>query len=141
MEEQKLDKMAKVRAAKKPPSYKNIHEDVKALPDDNTLSVKNVKVWEKHNKERVNELKYKIRRIDKGKEKTLLEREVENRSVYLANIARYFDTSVWLDLFYGKDQEHKTRYRTTAYAYDSEGFIKQESWSMASDVAAENSIS
>ena len=124
MEEQKLDKMAKVRAAKKPPSYKNIHEDVKNLTDDNTLSVKNVKEWEKHNKDRVKELKYKIRRMDKSKEKILLEREVENRSVYLANIARYFDTSVWLDLFYGKDQEHKTTYRTLVYAYDSEGFIK-----------------
>ena len=128
-EEIRLDKMAKVRAAKKPPAYKNIHEDVKDLPDDNTLSVKNVKVWEKHNKERVKELKYKIRRMDKGKEKTLFEREVENRSVYLANIARYFDTSVWLDLFYGKDQEHKTRYKTLAYAYDEEGYIKTSSTS------------
>ena len=124
MEEEQLDKMAKVRAAKKPPAYKNIHEDVKDLPDDNTLSVKNVKEWEKHNKERVKELKYKIRRMDKGKEKTLLERELGNRVVYLMNIVRYFDTSVWLDLFYGKDQEHKTQYRTLAYAYDDEGYIK-----------------
>ena len=108
------DRMAKARAARKPPKYKNIHEDVKDLPDDNTLSVKNVKEWEKHNKERVKELKYKIRRMDKGKEKTLFEREVENRSVYLANIVRYFDTSVWLDLFYGKDQEHKTKWKTSA---------------------------
>ena len=136
-----VDKMAKVRAAKKPPAYKNIHEDVKDLPDDNILSVKNVKGWEKHNKERVKDLKYKIRRMDKGKEKTLFEREVENRSVYLANIAKYFDTSTWLDLFYGKDQEHKTRYRTLVYAYDSEGFIKQESWRVSSHVAAEDSIS
>ena len=124
MEEQKLDKMAKVRAAKKPPSYKNIHEDVKVLPDDNTLSVKNVKEWEKHNKDRVKECKKLMRRMTKGKDRTLLEREVENRSVYLANIVRYFDTSTWLDLFYGKDQEHKTRYKTRAYAYDSEGYIK-----------------
>ena len=124
MEHEQLDKMAKVRAAKKPPKYKNIHPDVKDLPDDNTLSVKNVKEWEKHNKERVKELKYKIRRMDKGKEKTLFEREVENRSVYLANIAKYFDTSTWLNLFYGKDQEHKTRYRTRVYAYDEEGYIK-----------------
>ena len=123
-DEEQLDKMAKARAAKKPPSYKNIHPDVKAIPDDSTLSVKNVKEWEKHNKDRVKELKYKIRRLPKGKEKTLLEREVENRSVYLANIVRYFDTSVWLDLFYGKDQEHKTRWKTTAYAYDDEGYIK-----------------
>ena len=123
-DEEQLDKMAKVRAAKKPPAYKNIHEDVKSLPDDDTLSVKNVKEWEKHNKERVKELKYRIRRMDKGKEKSLLEREVENRSVYIMNIARYLDTSVWLDLFYGKDQEHKTKWRTIAYAYDDDGYIK-----------------
>ena len=116
MEHEQLDKMAKVRAAKKPPAYKNIHEDVKNLPDDDTLSVKNVKEWEKHNKERVKELKYKIRRMDKGKEKTLLERELGNREVYIMNIARYLDTSVWLDLFYGKDQEHKTKWRTLAHA-------------------------
>ena len=128
MEEEQLDKMAKVRAAKKPPAYKNIHEDVKNLPDDNTLSVKNVKEWEKHNKERVKELKYKIRRREKGKERTLLERELGNREVYIMNIARYLDTSVWLDLFYGKDQEHKSKWRTIAYAYDSEGFIKTSEW-------------
>ena len=124
MEEEQLDKMAKVRAAKKPPAYKNIHPIVKELPDDSTLSVKNVKEWEKHNKERVKELKYKIRRMDKGKDKTLFERELGNREVYLANIARYLDTSVWLDLFYGKDQEHKTKWRTIAYAYDDDGYIK-----------------
>jgi len=124
MEDEQLDRMAKARAAKKPPKYKNIHPDVKDLPDDNTLSVKNVKGWEQHNKDRVKALKYKIRRMDKGKEKTLLERELGNREVYIMNIARYFDTSVWLDLFYGKDQEHKTHYRTLAYAYDKEGYIK-----------------
>ena len=127
-DEEQLDKMAKVRAAKKPPAYKNIHEDVKSLPDDETLSVKNVKEWEKHNKERVKELKYRIRRMDKGKEKSLLERELQNREVLLMNIATYLDTSTWLDLFYGKDQEHKTKWRTIAYAYDSEGYIKTSEW-------------
>ena len=118
------ERMAKARAARKPPKYKNIHEDVKNLPDDNTLSVKNVKEWEKHNKERVKELKYNIRRMDKGKDKNLLERELFNRETFLSNITRYFDTSVWLDLFYGKDQEHKTKWKTLAYAYDEEGFVK-----------------
>jgi hypothetical protein len=119
--------MAKARAAKKPPQYKNIHEDVKSLPDDSTLSVKNVKEWEKHNKDRVKECKHQIRRLPKGKEKYLLEREVENRQVYLANIVKYFDTSTWTDLFYGKNQEHRTRYRTLVYAYDSEGYIRTDS--------------
>ena len=62
--------------------------------------------------------------MDKGKEKTLFEREVFNRETFLSNITRYFDTSVWLDLFYGKDQEHKTKWKTSAYAYDSEGYVK-----------------
>ena len=124
MESLPEDKMAKVRAAKKPPAYKNIHEDVKSLPDDSTLSVRNVKEWERHNKDRVKELKYRIRRMDKGKDKNLLERELQNREVYLLNIARYFESSVWLDLFYGKDQEHKTRWRTLVYAYDDEGYVK-----------------
>ena len=123
-DEEQLDKMAKVRAAKKPPKYKNIHEDVKALPDDDTLSVKNVKEWEKYNKERVKDLKYKIRRMDKGRDRSLLEREVQNRLVFLMNITTYLDTSTWLDLFYGKDQEHKTQWRTLAHAYDDEGYIK-----------------
>ena len=124
MENLPEDKMAKGRAAKKPPAYKNIHEDVKSLPDDSTLSVRNVKEWERHNKDRVKELKYRIRRMDKGKDKNLLERELQNREVYLLNIARYFESSVWLDLFYGKDQEHKTRWRTLVYAYDDEGYVK-----------------
>ena len=118
------DKIANVRAAKKPPDYKNIHPLVKNLPDDSTLSVKNVKEWQKHNKERVADLKYQIRRMDKSKDKSLLEREVENRTVYLANINTYLDTSTWCDLFYGKDQNHKVTYRPTAYAYDEEGYIK-----------------
>ena len=124
MEDEKLDRMAKARAAKKPPTYKNIHEDVKNLPDDNVLSLKNVKEWEQHNKERVKELKYKIRRMDKGKDRTLFERELQNRETFLKNIVRYFDTSIWLDLFYGKDQQHKTKWKTLAYAYDDEGYIK-----------------
>ena len=118
------DKMAKVRAAKKPAAYKNIHPNVKNLSDDNTLCVKNVKEWQTHNKERVRDLMYKIRRMDAGKDKVLLEREVENRKVYLANINTYLDTSTWCDLFYGKDQEHTTRYRTMVHAYDENGYIK-----------------
>ena len=122
--EEEIDKMAKARAAKKPPKYKNIHEDVKNLPDDATLSLKNVKEWERHNKDRVKELKYKIRRMDKNKEQKDMMREVTNRETFLSNIRTYFDSGVWLDLFYGKDQQHTTRYRTLAYAYDDEGYIK-----------------
>ena len=119
----KVDKMAKVRAAKKPPAYKNVHEDV-PREDEHYLCLKNVKEWQKYNKDRVKDLKYRIRKGGTKAEMKPLQRELHNREVYLANIVRYFDTGVWLDLFYGKDQEKQIKYRTIARAYDEHGFLK-----------------
>jgi len=116
--------MAKVRAAKKPPVYKNIHSDVKDLPDDHSLSVKNVKDWEKHNKDIVKDLKNKWRRTDKGKEKDTLQREYRQREDYINSIKVYLESSVWRDLFWGKDQENTVRYRCITPAYDEEGLRK-----------------
>jgi len=118
------DKMAAVRAAKKPPKYKNVCDYVKSLPDEHKASLKEVKIWESHNKEIVKELKQKWRRTEKGKEKDILHREIVSREGYLRRINTYFDTGVWLDLFWGKDQENKVAYRTTAYAYDENGLRK-----------------
>ena len=122
----KVDKMAKVRAAKKPAEYKNVHPDVKALDDDDYLSLKNVKEWEKHNKDRVNDLKYQIRRMDKGREQNVAMRELRNRVAYLKSIGTYLEQAVWLDLFYGADQEHRMKWRIVAYAYDDEGCMKMD---------------
>ena len=122
-----IDKMAKARAAKKPPTYKNVHEDVKALDDDHYLSLKNVKEWEKHNKERVKELRPLVRKAS-GKEERELRREITNRETFLTNIKTYLDSGVWLNLFYGENQEHKMRWKTIVPAYDDEGFIKTENW-------------
>ena len=119
------DKMKKVRAAKKAPTYKNVHQDV-PRDDENYLCLKFVKEWQKHNKDRVKELKYLIRKGRGGPQKELrpLERELQNRQTYVNNLARYLDTGIWMDLFYGKDQESLMKFRTVARAYDSEGYIK-----------------
>ena len=93
----KVDKMAKVRAAKKPAEYKNVHPDVKALPESDYLCLKNVKEWEKHNKDRVKDLKYQIRRMEKGKEQNVAMRELREREGYLRNIATYLETSPFQD--------------------------------------------
>ena len=118
-----VDKMAKVRAAKKPPTYKNVHKDV-PRDDEHYLSLKNVKEWQKYNKDRVKDLKYRIRKGGTNAEMKPLQRELKNREVYLANIVRYLDTGVWMDLFYGKDQEKQMKWQTLARAYDSEGYLK-----------------
>jgi hypothetical protein len=38
---------------------------------------------------------------------------------------RYLRTGIWLDLFYGENQEHRVKYRSVASTYDDEGFIKR----------------
>ena len=116
--------MEKVRAAKKPPAYKNVCDYVKSLPDDHAASFKEVRGWQKHNRDIVKDLKQTWRRTEKGKEKDNLQREIWSREGYLRRIETYFETGVWLDLFWGKDMEQKVRYRTTAPAYDADGFRK-----------------
>ena len=117
------DKMAKARAAKKPPKYTTIHKDV-PRDDDHYLSLKKVKEWQKYNRNRVKELKILIRKAETKKEERQYKSELLNREVYLKNINTYFDTGVWLDLFYGRDQQHRIQYKTVAYAYDAEGYVK-----------------
>ena len=121
----KVDKMAKVRAAKKPPTYKNVHKDV-PRDEDHYLCLKEVKEWQKHNKDRVKDLKYRIRKGGTKAELKPLQRELFNRETYLSNLAKYLDTGVWLDLFYGKDQELQMRWRTIARAYDKYGYLKTD---------------
>ena len=43
--EQVAERMAKLRAKRKPAQYKNIHPTVLALPDDHNYSFKNIKEW------------------------------------------------------------------------------------------------
>ena len=60
-EEQKaaaVERLAKARAAKKsknPQGPKNVHPTVLQRPDDDILSLKNVREWIKHNKEMLSE--------------------------------------------------------------------------------------
>ena len=49
--QQAAKRMAKLRARKKPAKYKNIYKSVLEKPDDDPLSLKNVKEWIKHCKE------------------------------------------------------------------------------------------
>ena len=44
-EEKVKERMAALRAKRKPPKLKGVHPSVLALPDDNTFSHKNIKKW------------------------------------------------------------------------------------------------
>ena len=46
------DQLTKARKKKTPAEYKNIYPTVLTKPDDDPLSVKSIKKWIKHNKEK-----------------------------------------------------------------------------------------
>jgi hypothetical protein len=44
---------------------------------------------------------------------------------YIQNMEYYVRNGVWLDLFYGEQQENKIGFRSHTLAYDSDGMIKR----------------
>ena len=50
--QQLRDQLTKARSKKKTAEYKNVHPSVLVKPDDDSLSLKSVKKWIKHNKEK-----------------------------------------------------------------------------------------
>lgn len=101
------ERMAKVRAARKPAENKSIHEEVLKLPDDHALSAKNVKEYIAWNKDKLPELKRQVRNKDKGSIAKLA--DVES---YIRNLRGYLRGGQYLDDFYGKEQERKIKWVT-----------------------------
>ena len=54
------DQLTKARSKRTPAEYKNIYPSVLAKPDDDSLSLKSVKLWIKHNKEKVSCVSYQL---------------------------------------------------------------------------------
>ena len=110
-EEQKeaaRQRLAAARANRGPSTNKLIHEDVRNLPDEHPLSLKNVRQWLKENKL----LLSSIRGYKNSKEAK--ERDLFNRTeTYVANMESYLRGGVWLDLFFGPQQEKKIKYKVT----------------------------
>ena len=90
------ERLAAARAKKGEPKYSQYDQTVVNLPDDHKLSFKKVRQWIKANKEKLPMLKKNVRlklAITQG---------------YISNMETYLRTGLWLDLFYGEDQEYST---------------------------------
>ena len=108
---ERLAKARAERAKKNPPKLSHIHPDVLAKGDDHPLCYKNVKAWLVYNKALLPGLKKYVRSNAKGALAELL-----NIEGYIRNLNTYLRTGVYLDLFYGADQDKKIKYRTVVEA-------------------------
>ena len=97
------ERLAAARAKKGEPKYSQYDQTVVNLPDDHKLSFKKVRQWIKANKEKLPLLKKAVRLKERGSIAKLA--IVEG---YISNMESYLRNGLWLDLFYGEDQEHST---------------------------------
>ena len=108
------DRLAAARAKKGEPKYSQYDSKVVNLPEDHKLSFKKVRSWIKSNKEKLPLLKKAVRQKERGSIAKLAITEG-----YISNMESYLRTGLWLDLFYGEDQEHSTGwYRRHIARYD-----------------------
>ena len=107
-------RLAAARAKKGEPKYSQYNQRVVNLPDDHKLSFKKVRSWIKTNKAKLPLLKKAVRQKERGSIAKLAITEG-----YISNMESYLRTGLWLDLFYGEDQEHSTGwYRRHIARYD-----------------------
>ena len=136
-EEQKQaarDRLAKARANRGPSTNKLIAENVRNLPDEDKLSLKNVRPWLKENKELLASMR--SFKDSKDSKERLSYQRVET---YVSNMEAYLRSGVWLDLFYGSQQQNKIkqRFALNGMAYYANGKPKRTVGVWYEDLAQE----
>ena len=124
-EAQKI-RLEKMRAKKKPPEYKNVSKYVLSLDDEEPYSLKNVKVWIKHNKELISMLQARARNKElslKDKQQALT--QADDKKAYIRYIEHYIRTGDWVGLFSGQNETKKVIPKCVAMAYYPDGTPKR----------------
>ena len=128
-------RLEKMRAKKKPPEYKNVSKYVLSLNDEEPYSLKNVKVWIKHNKEMISMLQARARNKEispKDKQHSLS--MADNKKAYIRYIEHYIRTGDWIGLFSGQDETNKVIPKCVAMAYYPDGTPKRSVGVFYSDI-------
>ena len=118
-EEQVKEKMAALRAKKKPPKMTGVHPSVLELPDDNTFSYKNVKKWIETQQGIVKSagmLERSRNREMPQKEKDKAMRQRMGAQGYITSMKRYLRTGDWDSLYYGEYEDKLVKWKVIAPA-------------------------
>ena len=112
-------RMAALRAKRKPPKLANVHHTVKALPDDDTLSYANVRKWitTQEGIVKSTRLTERSRSSDisqKDKDKAMRTRI--GAQAYIRSIKNYISTGDWSTMYYGEFEDQLMQWGTVAPA-------------------------
>ena len=124
--QQLRDQLTKARSKKKTAEYKNIYPSVLAKPDDDPLSLKTVKKWIKHNKEKSSAYLTNSRRRGATPKQSIADKiNSENAKAYIRMMEYYLKSGDWVSMFMGADEEMKTQWKCVAMAYNEDGTPKR----------------
>ena len=120
------DQLTKARSKKKTAEYKNVHPSVLVKPDDDSLSLKSVKKWIKHNKEKASAYLINSRRRGATPKQSIIDKiRSENVKAYIRFMEYYLKSGDWISIFMGADEEMKTQWKCVAMAYHTNGTPKR----------------
>ena len=120
-EEKVKERMAALRAKRKPPKLKGVHPSVLELPDDNTLSHKNIKKWIETQQgiaKAAGMIERSRNRDVPQKERDKKMRERYAAEGYIRAMQRYLRTGDWDNMYFGEYEDHLTKWKVIAPAGD-----------------------
>ena len=131
------NQLTKARSKKKSAEYKNIFPSVLAKPDDDPLSLKSIKKWIKHNKEKASAFLTNSRRRGTTPKQSIADKiNADSAKAYIRFMEHYLRTGDWISDFMGEDEEKKTQWKCVAMAYHADGTPKRTKGVYYSDIKA-----
>ena len=111
-EEQVKERMAALRAKRKPAKLKGVHPSILELPDDDTFSYKNIKKWIETQQgiSRAAGMVERSRNRDMPQKKR--DEQMRKRYAadgYIRSMQRYLRTGDWDGMYFGEYEEHLTK--------------------------------
>ena len=120
------ERLAAMRAKKKPADYKNVAKSVLDLPDDDKYSFKNVKEWIKHSKDLVSEYTKTARsRVTTPQDKQKASNAADHKKIYIRELEYYLKSGDYISYFSGQDETNKVSPRCVAMAFYPDGTPKR----------------
>ena len=117
--EKDKERMAELRARKKPPKMVGVHPSVLELPDDHMLSYKKIKKW-------IDTQEGKARSAGQSERSKSTEMSNKKRNVamrerlgaqgYIRAMKRYLKTGDWDNIYYGEHEQNLIKWKVIAPA-------------------------
>ena len=117
--EKDKQRMAELRAKKKPPKMVGVHPSIVALPDDHMLSHKKIKQWIETQEGKARSAGQTERSKSSemsNKKRNAAMRERMDAQGYIRAMKRYLRTGDWDNIYYGEHEQNLTKWKVIAPA-------------------------